>query len=139
MNDYYIFLNSNDQGINRNNTIFNFTCNLPRIIDITNENWEIGLSEIHFFTENNTLSKLYVCCDLIKPSFTPNESLQILRFIPSLKYKHRHMIFDNINYFDIIKNYIDKIRIYIISDSSISTSLEEDTLNCTLHLRKKTQ
>lgn len=136
MTEHYIFLNSSNNGIYKNNSLFDFTCQLPRNIDLSEGEWEIGLTEIHFFSKNSLLTQLYILCDIINSSFTVNETNPVLRFIPTIKSK-RYVYYDKVYYFDVMCKHLDKIRVYIKGDSSSYSSLSTDKLYCTLHLRKK--
>lgn len=135
MNDYYIFLNSSKNEIYRNNNFFDFTCLLPHEIDVSDGNWELGLSEIHFYTSVK-YTKLYILCDLVTSSFISNRSHSVLRFIPKID-KVKTYIFTPAYYFNIRGQTIDRIRIYIKSDNTYNSSLLNESVYCTLHIRHK--
>lgn len=134
MKDIYLYLNSSKDDI-YNNKFFDFTCTLPRVLDLSTDEWEIGLAESHFFT-NKKYTKLFIYCDIISSSFTPSKSEQILRFIPTVN-ETSSFVFNKIFYLDIRCNFIHKIRLYIKSETDNSVSLSDETLYCTLHIRKK--
>jgi len=136
MNEYYLFLNSCDSESYKYNKLTEFTNNLPRTLDLSDGEWELGLTEIHFDT-SRSYSKLYVCCDMINSSFTPNKTEQILRYIPYIDDDINEMTYSNVYYFDVMRKFIDRIRIYIKTDNSYQESLSNETLYCTLHIRKK--
>ena len=78
---------------------------------------------------------MFICCNIITPSFINNKSIPVLRFIPEMKGKN-YKSFDRVFYFDVIVKHLDKIQIYILSEGDID-SFEKETLHCTLHLREK--
>ena len=131
-----MFLNSSANQDYENNTFFDFTVNIPQKIDLSENKWEIGLTEISFISMNTIFPDMYICCDMISPSFLGNTNLQILRYIPKSNGIYQKY-FDNIFYFEVIGNSLDKIRIYINSAHDDFPSLEDSTLYCTVHLREK--
>ena len=137
MEDHYFFLSSVSTLSHKTNHFFDFTVEFPQTINLSSELWQLGLSQISFSKRESSISpNMYVCCDIISPSFCDNNTSQILRFIPIQKGK-TNINFGNIFYHDVVPNYIIKIRIYIRPLDEIKKSFKVETLYCTLHLRQK--
>ena len=137
MKNQYIFLSSDKTESHPSNTFFDFTVEFPYTIPLAPDEWEIGLSHISFFKKEGSISpNMYLCCDIISASFCNNESSQILRFIPNQKGK-TNLNFDNIFYQDVLPNTINTIRIYIRITEELKRPVKDETLYCTLHLRRK--
>ena len=85
MKDWYIFVNSKSNDFFKNNTFYDFTSILPESIDISHGDWEIGLCEIICFQKNEKCPNMFICSDMIKPSFCCGRNLPVLRLIPEMK------------------------------------------------------
>ena len=136
MKEFYMFLNSSASNENKTNKFFDFTVNIPYQIDLSKNKWEIGLTEISFLSMYKIFPDMYICCDIITPSFLCNKTEQILRYIPISNGIYQQS-FDNILYFEVVEKSLDKIRIYINTPHNNLPSLDDSTLYCTVHLREK--
>ena len=135
MDNLYIFLNSSANSNTKNNFL-DFTVSLPFDLNLMEGKWEVGLCDISFVKKNGGYPSMYICCDSISPSLINSNLMPILRFIPELKGRYNKS-FVNIYYFDLLSTSLNKIRIYIYIENYDGKSFLDETLYCTLHLRKK--
>ena len=131
-----MFFNSSSNKDYKQNKFFDFTINLPYNINLSENKWEIGLVEISFISMYKIFPDMYICCDIITPSFLCDKNERILRYIPKSNGKYQER-FENISYFEVEKSSLDKIRIYINTPHNKLPSLEDSTLYCTVHLRER--
>ena len=136
MKEHYIYITSSKTEKYDNNKFSEFTVDFPSNIDLSTNNWELGLATIDFSKRGTPSPNMYICCDIISPSYKNNKTAQILRFIGCTKGRGS-LSFNPIFYFDVLTKSIDKINIYILSGEDILESFSEETLYCTLHLREK--
>ena len=146
MNSHYLFLNSKVNDFNKNNVFLDFTSVFHQNINLNDKEWELGLCEIYLDkkTTESTVSNrrslvcplMFVCCDIITPSFFNSISIHALRLIPEMIGKN-YKNFDKVYYFDVTRKNIDKIRIYIKTAEEETRSFTDQTLYCTVHLREK--
>ena len=108
----------------------------PQQIDLSNGEWEIGLCEVNFIKKNEKSPNMYICCEIIRPSFINNKTISALLLVPEMRGEN-YKNFDCVYYFDIVEKYLDKVWIYITMCEGETTSFNNETLHCTLHIREK--
>jgi hypothetical protein len=110
-----------------------FIINIPGGIHILGE---IGLCDIHFKFNTEEVECFDIWCDLCDTSIVGSYTAPILRRIHTDR-RRDHMTFDPIFYVPVIKAWTDRVQLYIKPVTRHSSSVELQTLNCTLHIREK--
>ena len=136
MNEIYMYLNSSSREATNKNNFLDFTVNLPFNIDLHDCKWELGLCDIFFVKRKERWPNMYICCDVISSSFVNDKTLPVLRFIPEKEGRFSRT-FETIHYVDVVCKSLNKIRVYIYNENHEGSSFLNETLYCTLHLRRK--
>ena len=98
-------------------------------------NWEIGLSEISYFKSKTKFPTIDIYCDIIVPNIKNGVSSQILRRVYSEKGDVNRR-YNPIFYCTVLSPTIDCMTLYLKPDSGDTSSFEDTTVNCALHVRK---
>ena len=137
MNNFYVFVCSNDSEADSFNSYHDFTISLPNSIDFISNDWEVGLVDLTLNSQMNK-EKLIICSNLISSSYICSSLDQILRFLPKISNENYSYIeFKNIIYHGVLVRNLNFLRIYIKSWNGDSLTFGTGSLNCTLHFRRK--
>jgi hypothetical protein len=125
MSSFYIFVSSANFS--------HVTITLPH--ELSEGKWQIGLTEIAYSKPKTKFPDVDVHCDIIVPNVKNDKSSQILRRIYVDKGDVR-IRFNPVLYCDVLSNTVEKINLYLRTDSDDMSAFDDTLLNCTLHLIK---
>lgn len=112
---------------------FDFTCNLPHVISLDQDQWEIGMTDIRIFGTKRILEDdLMVCTDIIEPRSLVGE-----RFEPTLAVISRIGEVQNPVYFTVAPEYLQRIRVYIRDTKMNDPAIQSKAVRVSLHLKRK--
>ena len=141
--NFYLYLSSLDsKQLYPSNASNRFIINLPKALKISGL-WEVCLTEVIYFQDFTTQKKpqfLLIHSDICEESVINGVKLPILQrcFIPEINNKFVQEVFTHTHYVKMRKQELDRIEIYITSETGESVSFKKDFLWCTLHLKKRT-
>lgn len=135
----YLFLNSNDSThFHPTNKPDDFIVSLPKPY-VSDGCWKCGLLEMNMQLSNDiSLSRVHVCCDIIEDSYVRNNMLPILRS-QELTPKQSLMQITYVQpfYLSVSKQEIRSIRIFKGNDQLQAIPSKIQRLSCVLCLREK--
>ena len=116
-----------------------FTVKLPQILKLCGE-WDGALTEIVFkpIFESARPKSLYVCCDIVQPSYGSDSLMPILRKVAVPENFNNKLIvmFPENYYIRLSREEIQYINIYIKDENWEDVSFSSQTLDCTLQLKQ---
>lgn len=119
------------------NTPSDFTVELSRPIFLDGD-WECALREVRFLGDVGE-KYIYVCADLCEDSFVCDTVYPVLRKVSRpFKKKTITSIYANPLYVAVKRDLLQSIRIFIRGERLKTTHFESGSLECTLHLTKRT-
>lgn len=129
--EHYLYISSSDsKTIYPNNNASEFRVELPTCLMLRGD-WEIALIEFKFsHSKTNDYALLFDGCECsyINDSFRP-----VLRFIESGTLQR---IYDNPIYLRVTRDMIERLHILLLPCDDLHSTLNTESLRCTLHLRK---
>ena len=138
----HLFLSSQDSNqLHTENTWNDFKVTLPYPIYLDRgERWECGLCNVSIKSMDHSriagAECVNVFCDVIESSVVYGSVLPMLQSAPLKDVRNKITTFDPIFYFDVTRERIDTIRIYLTLDKRSVSSLGSAVTKCTLHLRR---
>ena len=118
-----------------------FEVTLPKTLYCPGQ-WEMALDNVYY--QGHYISSppkmLTVHCDLVDNNIINGIESQVLRRIPNVLSSGQplHWQFEHLYYINLITTQIRSVRIRILDEKGLPTTLSPDSwIYCTLHLRKK--
>lgn len=140
LKDRILYLASTDSmGVFPQNTPGNFTVQLPKTLSLPGQ-WVCALTEIVYEPKfiGKRPSNLYICSDIVQPSYESDALLPVLRKISVLDSFNMKSIniFPQNYYVEVNQDEIQYFTVYIKDQSLEPVSFESQTLTCTVHLKQ---
>lgn len=143
-NEFYISLLSNNSTDRyKENTLSSFTNHLARPIDLSTDDWYVGLVEIECNQATAGDKSIQLACvysDFIKPQFIGNTLTRYLRILPMLNITRAQQSFrfKPIQYCPIDQKYLESISILIadLEGQNIKFKSSETPTYVLLHFKR---
>ena len=132
---FYVYISSSESSqYFPDNQPSRFTIKLPETLRLHGK-WQIALSEIQYPSIQKKPEQLLILCDLCQYSIVGDTRLPILRRI---KYKDRGSRFHSFGllYYVALKTQeVDRVSIYVKTDTGEEPSFTGGKLRCVLHFK----
>ena len=133
-NQFYVYLSSDDSKIYfPDNKAAHFTIKLPEILHLRGK-WQLALCDIQYPSiEKKKPEQLLLLADICQDSIIGDTRSPVLR---RFKYRTRGYTDFNVLYYVSLKNReVDRISVYLRTDSGEEPSFVSGTVKCTLHFQ----
>lgn len=121
------------------NTPGHFIVKLPKTMKLCGI-WDCAITQIDYtpLFESEKPKSIYVCCDIIQPTYGTDSLIPALRKIPVPQNLNAKQIisFPQNDYIRMSREQIQYIHVYIYDENLKEVTFSDQTLNLTLHFKQ---